>query len=276
MGGTWVVTQAFGQRPDSQLPTSKVPLLQLQPAIQGGYQGRAVVGDHTIHNMYGNSTVLHNIRSFAGPSLRIVLILCEPAFRAFTSYRFMHFEHGLLYDKNEGVKQGLFDKKATFERVISAQLASIPRALRSPAPWTFEDGREPGGGEQLQLDGLDEFGFQSVVRQGLFALAISRWLKVYGRESIHVVTREHLARDPLAVMRSIEAFLTVPQANWPAAEGSFQKRNANSDGNDLQIDPVAWANLTKFYAPHNLWLEQLLGRSFPDWESPPVPGAMPL
>jgi len=259
--------QAFGQRPDSQLPTSKVTLGRPDTVV------KAVVGDHTIHNVYGNSTVLHNIRSFAGPSLRVVLILCEPAHRALTSYRFMHFEHGLLYDAREGVKQGLFDTQVTFEQVVAAQLSSIPRALRSPAPWVYEDVRATRGGEQLALDELDEFGFQTIVRQGLFALAISRWLKIYPRKSLHVVTREHLARDPLAVMRSIEAFLGVPQANWPAAEAAFERRNSNSDGGDLQIDPAAWANLTKFFAPHNMWLEQLLGQRFPEWENPRGPGA---
>ena len=72
-------------------------------------------------------------------------------------------------------------------------------------------------------------------------------------------------------VKAIEGFLGVPQADWLAVEGAFAKRNTNSDGIALQINPSIWANLSKFYAPHNLWLERLLGRKFPEWGDPPVP-----
>lgn len=255
-----------------------------------GRQHHPLIGDHNPHNLFANSSIISLVARFASPSLRLVVFLCDPTKRAFSSYRYMHFQHGMIYTNQAST----FDRHATFKEVVDAQLRQIPSGLRTLNPWNYRDGCDdfdaivknsvftaiPESGSagpvgtcfEFDLDGVDAFGLQTFVWQGMYALALTRWLRHFPRERFHIATLEEFIQNSSSVIAGIERFLGLPFATY-ALSGIFDyHRNENLDGrNDtvgLDAGPEVFARLRNFYAPHNHWLEQVLGLTpgaFAEW-----------
>jgi hypothetical protein len=109
-----------------------------------------------------------------------------------------------------------------------------------------------------------------MVRQGLYAAALARWMRVFPPSQFLVVTREAHERTPLATVRAIENFLDLPAAKW-SPELLTSRRNVNDDGRDpvnpIHVSDHAWVTLRELYRPHTAWLVRLLSQT----SSPPLP-----
>jgi hypothetical protein len=117
---------------------------------------------------------------------------------------------------------------------------------------------------RLAAAGDDEARFDSpayrshaYVARGRYAEQLERWLELFPRSQLLVLSSEELFRDPHAVYRRVLDFLWLPR--WEPA--SFPQRNAG----EYAGDPAVRRRLLETFAPHNERLYALLERDL-GWE----------
>lgn len=88
-----------------------------------------------------------------------------------------------------------------------------------------------------------------------YADQLERWLELYPREQLHVLTLEQLAADPQGTMDDVHAFLGLPPHRY---EDLKPLHTASYDA----ITPEERARLREYFAPHNERLYRLLGVDF--------------
>lgn len=95
--------------------------------------------------------------------------------------------------------------------------------------------------------------------RGLYVYYLERWMKLFPREQILILSNEDLARNPAGVMKQVCDFLGLPENQ----SINYTPRNVGNYPKD--IDPDLLSRLQDFYRPHNQKLEDFLGRKF-DWD----------
>jgi hypothetical protein len=98
-----------------------------------------------------------------------------------------------------------------------------------------------------------------------YAEQIGRFLAVFPREQLLVVTAEELFARPAETLNAMCGFLGVDP--WFKG-GDFKPVNVGSI--PRQTDTEARAFLAEYFRPHNARLYELLGRDF-GWDAPPSP-----
>jgi hypothetical protein len=95
-------------------------------------------------------------------------------------------------------------------------------------------------------------GCWSYLLRSRYADQLERWLKLFPREQLHVLTLEQLASDPQHAMDRVHAFLGLP----PHRYGDLKPLHTASYD---PIGPEARAKLSAYFHPHNERLYELLG-----------------
>jgi hypothetical protein len=162
------------------------------------------------------------------PGARLIVLVRDPARRAYSHY---------WHERDKGRED------LSFEAAIDAEPERLGRAAELLASGELERSRE----HQLH----------SYLARGRYAEQLERWLGFYPRDRIHVLRFEDFAQDPLAGLNGTLAFLGLP----PAGRVSLEPRNARRYP---PMDEATMVRLRAYFEPHNLRLEELLGRTM-DW-----------
>ncbi len=101
-------------------------------------------------------------------------------------------------------------------------------------------------------------GCWSYLMRSRYAEQLERWLALFPREQLHVLTLEELAREPQRTLDDVHRFLGLPEHRY----GDLQPlHTAAYDA----IGVSERAQLTEYFRPHNERLYELLGRDL-GWE----------
>ncbi|XP_055863216.1 bifunctional heparan sulfate N-deacetylase/N-sulfotransferase 3-like isoform X3 [Biomphalaria glabrata] len=175
------------------------------------------------------------------PQVKIVILLCEPAKRAYSWY------HNMLFH-NDTVAMNY-----TFFEIVSAPDSS---------PKFLKDVRN------------------RCLRPGMYAVHLSRWLQYFPKEQILLIDSDRLDNDPVTVLRDLQMFVDVEPVidystilEFNVDKGYFCLKesgclSSNKGRKYAPMDPVSRSFLTSYYRDHNLNLKTLLnniGHPFPTW-----------
>jgi hypothetical protein len=108
--------------------------------------------------------------------------------------------------------------------------------------------------------------FRFFVDAGYYHGQISRFLRWFPKEQLHVMLFDDLVRDARSAVAAALKFLgTDPE---PASTFLYPviHRSDPQMANYVDSDTVSW--LVKHYRPHNMRLQEFLGRSLEHWEHP--------
>jgi hypothetical protein len=182
------------------------------------------------------------------PGCRIVIVLREPVARAFSAWN--------MYQR--WAKEG-FVPHVLWKRRRANPLFSL-----------FFDGAVPSFEECIEQEspllGVTNSPLEpSIIRRGLYAEQIQRFLNVFGPEQVLVVGFQRLIKSPSEVLDNVISFAVgqrLPQAGAEVVEAT----SVFNEGRYSGKCPKSIANkLNAFYLPHNQRLADLLGGSLPDW-----------
>lgn len=188
---------------------------------------RAVVGESTPYYIF-HPRVPERLHETI-PHARLIVLLRNPVTRAFSHYR---------YEVSVG------RESLSFEEAVARE----PERLREAE-------------EQLRNDprvvSVKHADFSYLAR-GRYAEQLERYLRLFPREQLLVLQSEELYERPRAVYDRTLAFLELPEID----PGAFRPHNV---GTDRSAMPEATRHeLTKYFAPHNERLFELLGVRY-DW-----------
>jgi hypothetical protein len=93
----------------------------------------------------------------------------------------------------------------------------------------------------------------SYLARGIYADQLARWLRVFPREQLLILTSEEFFSDTPRVFSQVLEFLGLP----PWAPAQF---NAFNPGTYSDMEPSMRRWLVEYFAPHNERLYQLIGR----------------
>ena len=165
-------------------------------------------------------------RRLAGllPEARLLVLLRDPVRRASSHY---------WHERHRG------REPLGFEEALRAEPGRIDAAHAQLAAGAIERSRAH-----------QEY---SYLARGRYAEQLERWFEHFPRDRVHVVRFESLAKEPLATVNEVCAFLGLPAL----ASATLEARNAR------RYPPVASATaeaLRAYFDPHNRRLEAMLGR----------------
>lgn len=165
-------------------------------------------------------------RRLAGllPEARLLVLLRDPVRRAYSHY---------WHERHRG------REPLGFEEALRAEPGRIDAAHAQLVAGAIERSRVH-----------QEY---SYLARGRYAEQLERWFEHFPRDRFHVVRFESLAKEPLATVNEVCAFLGLPAL----ASAALEARNAR------RYPPVASATaeaLRAYFDPHNRRLEALLGR----------------
>ena len=189
----------------------------------------AIVGEAT--PMYMADPLYRERMHSTLPDARILIILREPASRAYSHYWMMR-------------AKGIEDLE-TFEAGLAA-----------------EDGRWE------TCETLREKWWYAYHRRGHYSEQIRAVEKDYGRDRMHVMLFEDLIAAPQEQMRQVFDFLGVDSAVADSVELVHKKSSKRALKSQKGYPPMAEEtrrSLREYYAPHNADLEAWLGRELPGW-----------
>ena len=92
--------------------------------------------DHNPHTLLGNSTVIETVKRFAPPGLKFLLLTCNPAKRALSTYRFRYFGKGEFRWRQDALRE-LERAGHGFSNLAHEQMTALPPQLTNgyPSPW---------------------------------------------------------------------------------------------------------------------------------------------
>lgn len=167
------------------------------------YRGHFPAGSRRRDWLTGEATPFYLLHP-AAPSrvegvlhdVRLVALLRNPVTRSYS-----HFQHS----RARGV-----------EPLEDFEQALVRESERTDAPW-----------RALMTDGARQPAVEtfSYVRRSLYAPQLQRWLDVFPRDSLLLLTAEELFADPADVLRRTRTHLGLPPLDAPV---NFQIRNARS------------------------------------------------
>jgi hypothetical protein len=167
------------------------------------------------------------------PGMKLIVVLRDPVERAHSHWR-MEQRHG----RETLPFEDALDRE---ERELDGELALL-----------------------LETEGYREAPFcRSYVARGRYAEQLERWLELFPRDQLLVLTTDELEADPAAAVSRVSRFLGIP--DWRS--DSYRVRGAQGEAD---MAPHVRERLARTFAPHNRRLESLLGRELP-WSRPPDP-----
>ena len=189
------------------------------------------------------------------PEARVILILREPAMRAWSDY-WMQRERR--------------SEKRPFDEVFQTELRLLT-----------EQGADVEGAKYLG--------------RSLYAHHVGQILCWYPREQLHVMVMERMTREPEREYRSVCRFLGIDDSFQPSILGMtinpyvqflsltvrrwskqvpnqtirrvVARMNTRRDVDYPDMDDSLKATLSDFFIPHNRALEKLLGSPIPEWST---------
>ena len=206
---------------------SHFPTTAARDRLAGRIGAAPVVGESSPYYLF-HPAAPHRIAETV-PDARLIAILREPVSRAYSNY----------WDRRATRTEDL----STFEEAIAA-----------------EPGRLAGVSDELLADphGYSaDHDFHAYVRRGEYADQLQRYLDVFGREQLLVLTLDELHEDAAGSFRTVQRHLGLQDHTL---ETSLKEHNVRRSDYP-RIDPATRDRLREHYAPHNAALEQLLGRS---------------
>lgn len=162
------------------------------------------------------------------PAMKLIVVLRDPVDRAYSHYQ-MEFRWGReLLPFDEALLREERELGTELARIAADPLTTSPSLLTC-----------------------------SYVARGRYLEQIERWLEVFPREQLFVVTSEELLSDPAGVVARIAAFLGIRE--W--RDDSYPLRGVREY---VPIDPATRARLAETFAADNRRLAEFLGREL-DW-----------
>lgn len=117
---------------------------------------------------------------------------------------------------------------------------------------SFEDAVE------REIRGLCDWEFVRYLQWGIYADQLERWLDVFPREQLQIVTLEEFIKNRSKSFRRVLDFLDVP----PWEPDRFEKFHSLPT---VKMNDTTRARLVEYFRPHNERLYELLGTDF-GWE----------
>ena len=163
-------------------------------------------------------------------AMRLVVVLRDPVDRAYSHYQMEH-------------RWGR--EVLPFEGALERETELLPELERMRADPAYES--------QEAID-------CSYVARGRYAEQLERWLELFPRGQLLVLTSDELLDDPAGTVAAVAHFLGIP--DWRAT--SYPLRGVREYDT---MAPGTREQLTRTFVSDNERLEQLLGRTFP-WTRP--------
>jgi hypothetical protein len=164
--------------------------------------------------------------------MRLIAILRDPVERAYAHYQW---------------EVATRDETRSFEDALAWEEDVLAPELER---WIADPSYAPA---------LPVFG-RSYVARGRYAEQLDRWLELFPRDQMLVLTTDDLLADPAGVMTEVAQFLGIP--GWTA--DSYPLENVSTYA---PMSPVTREHLAGIFDPHNRRLERLLGREL-NWTRP--------
>lgn len=177
------------------------------------------------------------------PQLKLIALIREPVGRAYSAWNMFRQHHADGRDKllrelspyQAEVREGLYRLLSeptfpSFEQVVMNELDAIAKGSHELEP--------------------------SFVRRGLYAEQLRRYFARFPREQLLVIDSRDLRHRLHETLGTVTTFLGQPAFDWSSVElGSVHERTY-----DAKMPEGVAARLRDFYRPHNLALEELIGR----------------
>jgi Sulfotransferase domain len=158
------------------------------------------------------------------PSIKLIVLLRDPVERAFSSY-------------HHQVRAGR--ESLSFAEAVDQE----PARLASDLQRLSRDQSYKGAAHRRF----------SYVARGVYADQLDPWFRLFTRDQLLVIRSEDFFDDPATTVSEVLQFLGLS----PARTTGYRRFNA---GEYADMDPALKARLTKYFAPHNERLYELLGR----------------
>ncbi len=207
---------------------SHFPLALRGAAVRLRTRGRLAVGEASATYLF-HPRAPERIHAF-DPEMKLVVVLRDPVDRAYSHYQ-MEYRWGR--------------ETLPFEEALAREEELAPELERMIADPAYESS------DAIQC---------SYLARGRYAEQLLRWLALFPREHLHVLTSVDLLEDPAGAVSSVAAFLDIPA--WRA-----EKYPLRGVREYETMRPDTRERLARIFEPHNHALEELLGRSLP-WTRP--------
>lgn len=208
---------------------SQFPLKAQAALVQRRLGVRPVVGEATPAYLF-HPRVPVRVHAF-DPSMKLIAVLRDPIERAYSQYQ-------------RGIRSGYHT--LSFEEALELEREYLPAEL-----------------ERIAHDPLyvSPTGLQhSYVARGRYIEQLERWLELFPREQLLVLTREELLTQTAGELSQVYRFLRIPEP--PARSYPVVGVNSYED-----MSAATRERLADEFEPHTSRLEQLLGRKLP-WTRP--------
>lgn len=187
------------------------------------------VGELTPEYLF-NPRVPERVQAF-DPSLRLIAVLRDPVDRAYSQYQMQVRKYG---------------ETRPFEEVLAFEDEHVRAELEKVR-------RDPGYVWSKQFR-------QSYVSRGRYAEQLERWLALFPREQLLVLTSEEMWAAPDESMITVTRFIGAPDWRRP----TYPRQ---SFGTHEPMATRTREQLARIFEPENRRLEALLGRTL-DWTRP--------
>ncbi|AFZ36255.1 sulfotransferase [Stanieria cyanosphaera PCC 7437] len=157
------------------------------------------------------------------PQIKLILVLRNPVERAISHY-YHRLKHG--WESN------------SLEIAINSELAMLKQLEH-----------------QEQIEQFCREKNSVYLLGGLYVHTIKRWLKIFAKEQLLILTNEQLLSEPEQTMKQIYIFLNLADNH----NLQFKKHNVGSYNHQ---DEQLRENLSQFFISHNTQLEEYLGMKF--------------
>lgn len=158
------------------------------------------------------------------PQAKLLVTLRDPVDRAYSQFQMSRRE-------GEEPLEAFLDAVEAEESRLAEEIAHVRRD-RSYNSWPI--------------------GCWGYLLRSRYAEGLERWLALYPREQLHVLTLEQLSADPHGTMDRVHEFLGLPEHRNPELKPLFKARYDS-------IPAEARARLREYFRPHNERLYELIG-----------------
>ena len=213
------------------------------------WNGERVVGEARHRNLYlpWVAERIHN----HNPAAHLVVILRNPVERAIS-----HWWHWVVPQF----------EKLPLKEALMADLRRIETAPQLPVQEQIARYRA------VLAEGRDgpfrtywcESGFRTYLDSGYYLEQIERYVRLFGRERLHVMLLDDLIAAPQSTMAELLKFLDVDPRYAELIEYDVCNRSLDGMLEHVDEDVLAW--LDEHFAPHNRRLASFLGRSLGCWD----------